>query len=122
MKLDARPEVKDIQTIALQHESLREYESANQCVVVCHQGTYHDYIRIRPCIRTRTQCSGESNGISYELDGVAVPGNKLGKAYTWKGIESQLPKQEKQQVQETLAETQKKYAVELKAKYQGVEC
>ena len=37
-------------------------------------------------VRLRQQ-NGKTNGISYELDGIAFPGYKLGKAYSFKGLQ-----------------------------------
>ena len=40
-------------------------------------------------VRLRAQ-NGNTNGISYELDGVAFPGYKLGKAYSFNGLQKHL--------------------------------
>ena len=40
-------------------------------------------------VRLRQQ-NGNTNGVSYELDGIAFPGYKLGKAYSFKGLQKHL--------------------------------
>ena len=40
-------------------------------------------------VRLRQQ-NGNTNGISYELDGIAFPGYKLGKAYSFNGLQKHL--------------------------------
>lgn len=41
-------------------------------------------------VRLRRSVSGKIQGISYELDGIAFQGRKLGKDYTWQSIEATL--------------------------------
>jgi len=40
-------------------------------------------------VRCNVQSTGRIAGISYELDGVAIKGSQLGKAYSWDGLQKQ---------------------------------
>ena len=40
-------------------------------------------------VRTNLASTGRLNGFSFEIDGVAMKGSDLGKAFTWKGLQAQ---------------------------------
>lgn len=41
-------------------------------------------------VKTRKERNDRISGISYQLDGVAISGTKLGRAYTWQGVQQHI--------------------------------
>jgi len=58
----------------------------NQYIVVLHNDTEFEG---KPGVETRIRetRTGFIQGISYELEGVAFPGHKLGRNYSWSGLQ-----------------------------------
>lgn len=67
---------KAIREVLQQCRSLESFTEA-----LSHQGV---------SVRLRQSASGKIQGISYQLDGIAFQGRKLGKNYTWQSVQAML--------------------------------